>query len=206
MGSIPNKLEPQRGGTGCVPSSNRRIQRGTGEVSRLRTAKLITPFENLAYIPTMRRFIDLLTEQSKVPAEERPEWVTSQTKELLSRSSLNAWHVGDPIPVVDHWVLIGIAAWSGYDLRLLDVLAQARAKPGAQERIAVFDIDVEGNASRGYDYLERIIPGLGKIYQTPVVGVWESGILKQCGSGFAGRNLIVDRYNLNGDEMIAEKG
>ena len=147
------------------------------------------------------RFLDLLTEQYRLPAEEREEWVTSQLELLLSGSVLNAWHLGDPVPTTGYGILIGIVSWSGYDLRLLDALAQPRTVRG-RERIDVLDIDAAGRSSGSYAYFDRLIPGIGKIYQTPIVGVWNDGALMQKGSGAAGREFIIDRYNLNRDQIL----
>jgi hypothetical protein len=152
-----------------------------------------------------RRFIDLLTEQYRRPAQERAEWVTLQLRQLLSGSVLNSWHIEDLFPTVGHRVLIGVATWNGYDLRLLDALTETIHELGAQERIDVFEIEEEARTSGGYGYFDRVIPGIGEIYQTPLVGIWESGALKQRGSGFVGRKLVVDRYNLNNDVINGQQ-
>jgi len=150
----------------------------------------------------MTRFLDLLTEQYRLPAEEREQWVTSQLEQLFSGSVLNAWHLGDPVPTTGCRILIGIVSWSGYDLRLLDALRQADTVRG-QGRIDVLDIEAAARSSGSYDYFERVIPGIGKIYQTPIVGIWNNGALMQRGSGAAGRELIIDRYNLNRGQILA---
>lgn len=50
-----------------------------------------------------------------------------------------------------------------------------------------------------------MIPGIGKTFQTPVVGVWEKGVLTQKATGAAGRDLIIARYGLNRDEILPPK-
>jgi len=154
----------------------------------------------------MKRFIDLLNEQYKLPADEQAEWATARIERMLIERRILVWHLGDSIPKASRRVLIGIVPWSAYDLRLLDSLTRACARADdSREQLEIFDVDAAGRASGGYDYLERTIPGIGKIFQTPVVGVWENGILTQKASGAAGRDLIIDRYMLNRDEILPRR-
>jgi hypothetical protein len=151
----------------------------------------------------MKRFIDLLNDQDKLPSEEQPEWAARQLERLLSESTLNAWHLGDPVPTVGQRILVGVARWSAYDLRLLDALKQAHADgPRSHEHIDILDIDATGRVSGNWDFFERAIPGIGKVLQTPVVGIWENGALTQKGSGAAGRDLVINRYCLNREEIL----
>lgn len=89
-------------------------------------------------------------------------------------------------------------------MRLLDALSRlpATAHP-SQDQIQIFDVDAVGRATGGYDYLERTLPGIGKVFQTPVVGVWEKGVLAQRASGAAGRDLLIARYGLNRKEILS---
>jgi len=152
----------------------------------------------------MKKFIDLLTEKSRLPSGEHQNWVSSQIEMMLPRGQLQVWHLGEPIRKSGTRILIGIAAWSGYDLRLLDALTQAfTGRPDLQELVDILDIDVASRASGGWDYFEWTFPSMGKVYQTPLAAIWEDGILMQKGSGAAGRDLIIDRYKLRRDQMAA---
>lgn len=154
----------------------------------------------------MKNFIDLLSENSGLSVQKHPEWVSSQIEKMLSATGLNTWHLGDPVLTAGQRVLIGIAAWSAYDLRLLDALSQVRPdKVGAQERIDILDIDAASRASGGWDYFEHMIPGIGQVFHTPLVGIWENSTLTQKGSGAVGRDLIIDRYGLSRDQIIGQK-
>ncbi len=125
---------------------------------------------------------------------------------MLAGSGLNAWHLGDPVPTIGQRILIGIAAWSVYDLRLLDALKQAcTGRLGTLARIDILDIDAASRASGGWDYLGRIFPGIGNIYHTSVVGIWENDTLIQTASGATGRGLIIDRYSLSRDEIVQKE-
>jgi hypothetical protein len=82
-------------------------------------------------------------------------------------------------------LIIGVAVWSVYDLRLLQLLNDAVAGGARPDlHVAVFNID-----SSPTD-LQRLFPGIGEVYQPPVVGYWEAGQLKESGFGFAARQLV----------------
>ncbi len=61
------------------------------------------------------------------------------------------------------------------------------------ETIEAFDVA----ACRGMQDFERYIPEIGQVYQTPVVGVWENGVLDQKASGARARELLIVNYNFN---------
>jgi hypothetical protein len=60
------------------------------------------------------------------------------------------------------------------------------------ENISVFDI----SAITDLGDFERRLPGIGKVFQTPVVGFWKNGQLTNRLSGAAARDWLVDRYRL----------
>jgi len=79
------------------------------------------------------------------------------------------------------WV-IGVASWSARDLELLDEIASN--PPNAP--VYVFD-------AADMDDFESVIPGLGQVFHTPVVGRWVGGQLVDRASGHAARELIRSR-------------
>jgi hypothetical protein len=84
-------------------------------------------------------------------------------------------------------LVLGVAAWSIYDVRLLCLVADARARATAPALdVAVFDVDELLSSAE----LRRIFPGIGKVFHVPVAGYWEAGQLKEVASGFAARELI----------------
>lgn len=154
----------------------------------------------------MKRFIDLLNEQYKLPSKEQPEWTAAQLEALLAESLLHQWRLGDPIPEAGRRILVGIARWSRYDLKLLDALNRScHNNHGGHERIDIFDIDAAARSTGNWDFLTEVIPGIGKIYQTPTVGIWEDGVLVQKGSGAAGRDLLIDRYGLDREDILGKR-
>jgi hypothetical protein len=123
---------------------------------------------------------------------------SQQLKDLLSQSSLGLWRVGDAVPKFPSRVLIGVATWFGYDMRLLDELNETRMRhPTPNERIEVFD----ANDVRNQEQFDEYVPGIGKAVGLPVVGIWENGTLTQKASGALALNLLVDRYSLNPERI-----
>lgn len=84
-------------------------------------------------------------------------------------------------------LVIGVAVWSNYDLRLLDLANEAVAS-GAHERVQVAVFNIDDIASPAD--LQRIFPGIGEVFQTPAVGYWEAGELKETATGFFARQLV----------------
>ena len=82
-------------------------------------------------------------------------------------------------------ILIGVASWSRYDLELLDRL-HAHVRDCVHPAIDVFDVDECHN----FEDFERYVPGIGRVFSTPVVGVWRNGVLVSSAWGFKGRQLL----------------
>lgn len=137
-----------------------------------------------------------------VPGEEPAEAQRRAARllpERLMRSAMEWW----PVDAVPHGtgnrLLIGVAVWSRYDLRLLDLLEEAfRDGRGAGIQVGVFDIDRFASPVE----LERLFPGIGTFHQTPVVGYWVAGELKEKASGFDGRQLVARLFGLDHNAII----
>ena len=93
------------------------------------------------------------------------------------------WGKNDAIPIIGRFLLVGVATWSGYDMKLLDVLEQT---PGDVDEIGVFDT---AECQSDEDFEARI-PGIGPVFQVPVVGLWHDGKLVAHGSGYRGCEVI----------------
>lgn len=94
--------------------------------------------------------------------------------------------------------VVGVAAgWSLPDLRLLDAIVASERGRDVIRRggIAVFDM----GGARCRSDLERIIPGLGKVYQSPVVGFWKMGGLIASRWGHDARRFLIDEFHLSVD-------
>ena len=124
----------------------------------------------------------------------------SRLAQMISGSAMQWWSWGDSIPDTENQILIGVATWSVYDLRLLDALDEMSAN--SKDRIRILDMEKVPDFVWSLDLFNQVIPGIGKIYQTPVIGIWEEGALVEKGSGAAGRDLVVDRYDLNREQIV----
>jgi hypothetical protein len=135
---------------------------------------------------------------AKSPAEAQAE--SDQLFPLAVRdSNLRLWRPGDPIPSRGTRLLVGIATWSGYDLRLLDVLDELVAQHRANKLV----IEVFNTAGLLPEELNSYIPGLSSPHHTPFVGVWIDGALQQKASGYEGRKIAAQLLGFDADEIVA---
>lgn len=115
-------------------------------------------------------FVELLEGNPDVSVERTQAAASERFPELVERSRMRLYgtHRGALSPGLR--LVIGVAvSFSISDLRLLDELDLALERPNANE-ILVEVFDVATCRSQG-DFQARI-PGLGNVYQTPVLGVW----------------------------------
>jgi hypothetical protein len=126
--------------------------------------------------------------------QQQPAYVSAKLPEALSGSHLNYWRLDDSVPNAGCRTLIGIAPYALPDLQLLDSLERALSKKSnSAERIDVLDV----LTCTTTDDFERCLPGVGRVFQTPVVGFWKNGNLKQEASGAPACQLIIRRYDLD---------
>lgn len=108
--------------------------------------------------------------------------------EVVGRSALRSWRPGDPSAASGRRLLIGVATYSVYDMRLLDVLDEAMRRADSQAlQIDVFDIE----PCRSHTDFSQYIPGVGKVFQTPVFGIWVDGRLQETAQGAQARKQIL---------------
>ncbi len=158
----------------------------------------------------MSRFCQLLRRYGPDQME-----VERRFPDEVARSHFRHWSPGDPIRSSGLRYLIGVATYSEYDLRLLDLLEEAMisSAPAAHHRqrhpAAVADCATIPSPSPQVDIFsvgecrtqadfEKYIPGLETVFQTPVVGVWRDGVLQKKGSGAQARQeLVVEPFALD---------
>jgi len=136
-----------------------------------------------------------------VPGEEPGEAQRRAARELPDRVKASSfdWWPADAIPNgTGNRLLLGVAVWSGYDLTMLDLLEDAiRGGHGSGIPVGIFDIDQLTPAD-----LERLIPELGVIHHSPVVGYWERGKLAEKACGFQAREIASRLFGLDPKAMI----
>ncbi|HUQ68033.1 MAG TPA: hypothetical protein VM165_00835 [Planctomycetaceae bacterium] len=99
-----------------------------------------------------------------------------------------------PIPAQGRHLILGLASYSQHDLQLLDDLAQAMMLLTADgQRLAVFDVQ-QCHDQRD---VARFMPdGLGDIWGTPVLGIWENGNFQQRVNGVTGCRQTLQQEGL----------
>jgi hypothetical protein len=90
-------------------------------------------------------------------------------------------------------LLIGVATYSLGDLELLDQVQDFLAKKPAMHDLSVEVFDV--SECRKHGDFKNYIPSLGKVFQTPVAGLWDRGELREQKTGAAARELILSVCN-----------
>src|SRR5207244_428451 len=112
---------------------------------------------------------------------------------LVAASRLLLWQSGDPIWSEGRRILLGVMTASMYDMRLLDVLdaAVATGETGT-DRVEVFNWQsITSEAEQ-----DRYVPGVGFVFHTPVIGMWEHGRLTATSSGPEARDALLSHYGL----------
>ncbi|HLM60916.1 MAG TPA: hypothetical protein VK308_08940 [Pyrinomonadaceae bacterium] len=145
----------------------------------------------------MSKFADLLFHSGNpVEAQERAD---RELPRMLAKSHLHLWNLGDAIVSNGTRFLLGIVTWSLYDLRLLDALNEALSDGNRKERVDIFNLD----SCQTKEEISLFVPHIGKMIHPPVVGVWRDGQQVQQNSGAAGRNILVEAFALNHEEIIS---
>lgn len=104
----------------------------------------------------------------------------------VSTSPFRLWSPGNTISARGKRLLIGVATWSAYDMKLLDAVSQALPGLPAGPTVEVFNV---ANCSSP-EAFDRYVPGIGSVFHTPVVGLWSDGQLVDKATGRAGRELV----------------
>jgi hypothetical protein len=148
----------------------------------------------------MSKFHDLLQARADVPVGEQQESARKSFPLVVSKSRYNLWSPGQPISTHGNRLLVGVATYAEPDLALLDLLQEAvdwRDKNAP--RIDVFNtLDCKSRQD-----FEKYIPGIGDVFQTPAVGLWQNGVLTDTAWGKPARDLIARVCNLGPSTLEA---
>src|SRR5260370_24286501 len=134
----------------------------------------------------MPKFVDLLRTDRSQSVADQQAYASQQLPVLLSRTSLRKWRPGEAISAKGLRMLLGVAVYSPFDLELLDLLNE-KMSPANNSSIQVDVFDVLECPTM--EDFSRYIPGIAKVYQTPVVGIWKDGVLFDQAWGRAARDL-----------------
>jgi hypothetical protein len=142
-------------------------------------------------------FRSIFALNSKVALGQTASLARDLLPDRVAQSFLHWWSPGEALPTSARFLLLGVAVWSGYDMNLLDHLDKAVAT-SADRSPTVFVFDADRCTSQ--DDFQRIIPDIGFVHHTPVVGYWENGKLADKGCGYEGRQLVARLYGI--DEQL----
>jgi hypothetical protein len=128
--------------------------------------------------------IELFQQSSRSP-ELHMEF-DAQFWRVLDAAGLVRWRKGDPMAASPQRLLIGLASYSVPEVelaqRLIDRL-ETGPLPVCVELFNVLDV-------KDMSDFQNYVPGMGSVYQTPVVGLWSDGLLADAVQGSDARVLI----------------
>src|SRR5205823_2844807 len=111
--------------------------------------------------------------------------------ERVGLSPFRLWSPGQPIPAKGRRILIGVAArYSLQDLELLDKLSERVEGARSPEVIDVFDAS---SIPRPEEF-QAYVPGLTRVLQTPVLGVWDNGTFVRSATGWEAVMALQDMF------------
>lgn len=149
----------------------------------------------------MTNFFDLFISHSSRPEfRDDPTWADRRFPEVISTSPFRLWQPGDPIIATGERLLIGVATWSGYDMRLLDVIAEALSRNPINP--PVIDVFNTAKCKHMKDFAVYI-PGLSEAMQIPVIGFWRDQQFYAFEQGHAARERVARLFGSNSDEIVA---
>lgn len=90
-------------------------------------------------------------------------------------------------------VLIGVSYFSMYDMQLLDAIRNSAKK----DTVEIFMV----GECQSQSQIEAFIPGITPVFQSPVVGIWDSETLIAKAWGWQGRQLLVAEGVINANDM-----
>ncbi len=137
----------------------------------------------------MTHFHDLFRNRGRKPDNPfAPDRRSEYLPEVVAATPFRLWKPGEPITTVGRRLLLGVATWNGYDMALLDLIEdRVRAADPPPVRVDVFDTDT----CLSLDAFQRYVPGVELGYQTPLVGYWVDGVLRESAWGYDGREIAI---------------
>jgi hypothetical protein len=138
-------------------------------------------------------FSALLDTNRELSPAQQQQQALEKFPSVVDQSHMENWRPGESLPTKGKQILIGVATYSVADLQFLDALEAKLAAEGTQyETTYLFNLA----AFPEFRDFETYFPGIGKVYQTPVMGFWEDGVLKEKFWGATARDWLVRHYRL----------
>jgi hypothetical protein len=137
--------------------------------------------------------IQIFQQAQQLPPGQQSRYISVRLPGALAGSKIGIWNPEASIPKAGRRTLLGVAPYASLDLKLLDALCEAMDDPRNQgERMEMFDI----LACTDMRDVQARIPEIGNVPHTPILGVWENGMLILRASGAKARQILVERYDL----------
>jgi hypothetical protein len=146
----------------------------------------------------MTRFRTLLAPGQGATPKEDQDHASRGLADAVSQSHLHWWKKRDANVNQGSYLLLAVAPYSQYDLALLDVIDERLgSNPSPSARIYVVNLMDYENEER----LESDFPGIGRVHQTPIATLWESGKPKKSACGKQARDLAAEALGVSGDYL-----
>jgi hypothetical protein len=135
----------------------------------------------------MRTIRAIVEESEKLHPRDQAPYISKHLEGAFPVKTIRLWRLGEPFSREGRRIFIGVATYSLPEMRALDALIDAASRASTiHGTIDVFDTA----ACRSLEDLRQLVPGVGPALHTPIVGVWEDGVLKEKASGAEARKLL----------------
>ncbi len=134
---------------------------------------------------TFSRLLQPLPGESPGASQQR---AIADFPNAVAASALHLASSGGVLPAEGEHVLVAVALYSVEDLALLDALDDRLRSSEAPQPLTVYVLDTSEITSQ--EGFQTLFPGIGPVYQTPVVGVFRRGALIAKGTGKQGRDVL----------------
>lgn len=148
---------------------------------------------------TMTPFFDFYVKRGTEAARSDPGWADRQLLALLRDGPFRIARPGADAPARGRFLVIGVATWCGYDMRLLDVVTNAlKRRPTPDLRIDVFNI-ADCPDKRAF---AQYVPQLRHVFHSPMAGYWVDGRLEWSKEGYDAREAIAVMFGSTSAEIV----
>jgi hypothetical protein len=142
----------------------------------------------------MRTINAIVEESKKLHPRDQAPYISEHLPEAFPVKTIRLWRLEEPFSREGRRMFIGVATYSLPEMQALDALIHAASRASTTNgTIDVFDTA----ACRSLEDLRQLVPGIGPSFHTPIVGVWENGVLKEKASGAEGRKLLTTHCDLD---------
>ena len=133
------------------------------------------------------KLLDLFQKISAQPDLQRE--VDGEFWMAIEASRTRRWRKGDAVLEAGRRMMVGLASYSRQDVELAQEIIDFQ--PREDSGVSVIELFNVLDVHEMRDF-EQYIPGIGAVYQTPVVGLWEDGVLVRTAQGLSGQRLVHD--------------